>query len=386
MANNYDTIMPKILARALLALRERMVMPRLVNADYSAEAKKLGATIDVPISAVKTVGDVVPSNTPPVPTASTITTVQVPLDQWKKVDFFLTDQDLLKIDTQGTFMPLEMTEAVNALARYCNAYLLGLYPDVYGWTGTAGTTPFATTVTDATNSRKQLNIQMAPKEGRRGVLDFTAEANALALAQFSDAEKVGSATVKLEGEIGRKFGIDWVADDQVLTHIAGTVGGVGGTPTTTKAATVVAVGATSVVLTTGATNALALKRGDIITFAGDAQTYAVGADAAAAATADKAITISPPLKKALAGGEAVTVKATHVVNLVFHRDAFAFAQRTLLSDGGGLGSKILTMTDPQTGISLRLEISRQYKQTVWELDILFGGKCVQPAYAERLAG
>lgn len=385
MANTIDALIPKILARSLLVLREQMVMPRLVNSDYSTDAKKLGSTIDVPVSTTKTVTNVVPSHADSAPDASVVTTVPVKLDQWKKTNFFLTDDEMNKIDTQGTFMPLEMQESVAALARNTNAFLLGLYPDVYGWAGAAGTTPFATTVNAATDARKVLNEQKAPKAGRRAVLDFTAEANALALPQFSDAEKVGSAEVKIEGEIGRKYGIDWNSDDQVITHVAGTVGG-GSTPTAVKAATVHAVGVTSIMLTVGNTNAMALKRGDIVMFAGDAQTYAVIADAASGTATDKAITISPPLKKALAGGEVITNKATHVVNLAFHRDAFAFAQRTLLTNADGLGSKMMSMTDPQTGISLRLEVKRQNKQTVWEFDQLFGGNCVQPAYAARLAG
>ena len=56
MANNLDDILPKILARGLMALREAAVMPRVVNGDYSSEAAKKGETIDVPIpSAVKTI-------------------------------------------------------------------------------------------------------------------------------------------------------------------------------------------------------------------------------------------------------------------------------------------------------------------------------------------
>ena len=87
--------------------------------------------------------------------------------------------------------------------------------------GTPGQTPFVGSVQDATEARKLLNKQLAPRGDRRAVLDFDAEANALALPQFSDADKVGDSGVKIEGEIGRKFGVDWFADDGVVTHIAG---------------------------------------------------------------------------------------------------------------------------------------------------------------------
>jgi hypothetical protein len=46
----------------------------------------------------------------------------------------------------------------------------------------------------------------------------------------------------------------------------------------------------------------------------------------------------------------------------------------------------MSMTDPQTGITLRLEVSRQYKQVTWEFDILWGAKLVRPELATRIAG
>ena len=64
-------------------------------------------------------------------------------------------------------------------------------------------------------------------------------------------------------------------------------------------------------------------------------------------------------------------------------DAFALATRPLVASSADLamGSNIMSMTDPQTGLSLRLEVQRQYKQTTWEFDILYGVKCVRPEFA-----
>jgi hypothetical protein len=224
VANTLTAILPKILARAVLVLRELAVMPRLVNGDYSSEAAKKGATINVPIPTARAATDVVPGPTPPTPADTTPATVPIALDNWKKSNFFLTDKDLHEIDRNESFLPLEMGEAVRALANEVNSSIHAKYKRIYGFTGTAGSTPFASTVVDATNARKVLNQQLAPRANRRGVLDFAADANALALAPFSDAEKVMSAAVKIEGEIGRKFGIDWVADDQVVTHTRGALG------------------------------------------------------------------------------------------------------------------------------------------------------------------
>lgn len=371
--------MPKILARGLLALREQAVMPRLVNGDYSTEAAEKGDTIDVPIPTAQAASDVTPAPTYSSAASASPGKVQVQLNNWKKTNFYLSDKDMVEIDRNAHFMPMQMSEALRALANVVNEDLHAEYLGVYGYTGTAGTTPFASTVTGATNSRKILNQQRAPRTSRRGVLDFDAEANALALAPFADADKTLSADVKIEGEIGRKYGIDWVADDAVVTHTKGTAASAAVGSTT-------AIGASSIDIDgTGVLGTLTL--GDIFTIAGDSQTYVVKATVTLT-SAGVATTIDPPLKVIASANSVVTVKATHVVNLVFHRDAIAFANRPLVASTQdmALGSQILSMTDPQTGITLRLEVSRQYKQVTWEFDILWGGKLVRPELATRLAG
>lgn len=384
MSNTLTTVLPKILARGLLALREQAVMPRLVNADYSAEAARKGDTIDVPLPSAIAASDVTPSNTPPTASDSTISQVQIALSNWKKAGFHLSDKELMEIDRNETFVPMQMSEAVRALANAVNASVHAEYAGVYGYIGTAGTTPFAADVSDATEARKLLNKQLAPRGERRAVLDFDAEANALALAQFSDAEKVGSAEVKIEGEIGRKFGIDWFADDGVPNHTAGTASD-SGTYTITTGAAGTAGDATVTIKTD--TGSPTLVAGDVLSFAGHAQTYVVTSGATLDGTG-VAVSISPSLQASVADAAAVDVRASHIVNLAFHRDAFALAMRPLTAGTAdlSLGNQILSMTDAQTGLSLRLEVSRQYKQTVWEFDVLWGVKLVRPELAVRIAG
>lgn len=378
MPNTLDNILPKILARGLLALREQAVMPRLVNGDYSAQAAEKGDTIDVPIPTAQAATDVTPSNTPPAPTGNNLGKVQIPLDQWKKTDFYLSDKDMVEIDRNAHFMPMQMSEAIRALANVVNEHIHSQYVDVYGFTGTGGTTPFASTVVDATNSRKVLHQQRAPRSERRGVLDFDAEANALALAPFSDADKIMSADVRIEGEIGRKYGIDWVADDAVQTHTEGTALGIG-----VVLASAAVAGASTIDVTVSASGTVAI--GDVFTIAGNTQTYV---NKTAQTGTSLTLSISPVVAASATAAAALTGKGDHVVNLVFHRDAFAFANRPLVASSQdlALGSRIMSLTDPQTGITLRLEVSRQYKQVVWEFDILWGSKLVRPELATRLAG
>jgi len=407
MANVLTNILPKLLARGLIVLRKRCIMPRLVNSDYSLEAARKGSTIDVPIPVVVATQNVAPGVTGIAVGDTTPGIVQVPLNNWKQnTPIHLTDKDMAEIDANEHFLPMQMEEAIKALASDVNQDILAEYLGVYGYVGTGGTTPFGAQVgvSSATGCRKILNKQLCPPNDRRGVLDFDAEAAALDLSAFSDAEKVMSDVVKMEGEIGRKFGIDWVADDDVPLHVAGTLEAGGQvTVTGTSGASTVQINGES------ANNNETLLVGDILVFGSDAQTYVVkpgtegvsgysastgpngGYTITSASNYDLTAVVIAPALKATYSAAAVEKKASHRVNLVFHRDAIAFAMRSLddanaIARVVGGGSQILSMQDLQTGLVLRLEVSRQHKQTVWEYDILWGAKLVRPELACRLAG
>jgi hypothetical protein len=371
MANTNTNIMPRILARGLQVLRENASMPRLVNGDYSAEAARKGTTIDIPVPTATTTTDVTPSNTPPAGVDKNYDLVQISLNQWKKNQpFYLTDKELAEIDANQHFIPMAVDESMRALAQTVNQYIFSMYKGVFGFYGTPGTTPFATDVKGATQTRAILNTQKCPKANRRGMLDFTAEANFLELAQFANLEQTGDQAVKIEGQMGRKYGNDWYSDDDVPFHTAGTgagylVNNVAG----------YAAGTKTIAVDTGTGT---IVQGDIITFAGSTQTYAV-----TSALSGNNISFYPGLVTTLADNTAITLKASHRVNLIFHRDAFAFATRSLQDDGD---ANTVTMQDPKTGLVLRLEKIREYKQTLYEFDILYGAQLVRPELACRLAG
>lgn len=412
MANTLTNILPKILARGLMSLRTRCIMPRLVNGDYAADAAKKGTTIDVPVPVAVGTSAVTPSNTLASPTALTPGVVSIALDQWRQNDpIALSDKELCEIDENEHFLPMQLGEAVKALASDVNQHILGKYKGenrgVYGFISNpsvgvgAIVDPFGSSTTDtsgvsaATNAKKILNQQLCPRTDRRGLLNFDAEAAALDLSAFSDADKIMSAVVKMEGEIGRKFGIDWVADDDVPDHTVGDCYEASPTAVTCKEGEAVDVTEINII----DAGAGIIVRGDIFTIAGDSQTYTViGGTVDIGGTGiygyqlhgsnDKQVSIQPALKVAVSGSEVISVKNSHAVNMVFHRDAFAFATRPLLDNASkyALGSQMVSMQDPVTGLIMRLEVSRQHKQTVFEYDILWGADLVRAELAMRIAG
>lgn len=383
MANTLTDLIPKLLAQGAMTLRQQCITPRLVNRDFDTIAAQKGSVINVPIPAAIAVADVTPANTPPGTTDMTLTTTPVSLTRWKEAAFYLSDKD--KLEVEAGIIPMQAAEAIKALANEVDSYILGLYKYFYGYAGTAGTTPFGDEkTTDASALITQLNQQLAPMDDRHVVLDAFAQGKAINVRAFQDASYGGGNGVLLKGQMGEKLGASWWMNQNIPYHTAGTIT----TGLIAKAATAQAVDDTSIVCTTAAsTGACALVEGDIITFAGHTQTYVVTAAATqASANSDVTVNIYPGLKTALAGSEAVTVKASHRVNLGFNKYAIAFASRPLEQDSEGLGAPMQTVADPISGVVLRLEVRREYKRTRWSFDILYGAAVVRRELGARLAG
>ena len=375
-SNSLTNVIPQILAQGLLALREMAIMPRLVNRKYEEDAGAKGSTIDIPIPSAITAAAVTHNNTVPDRTGFTPTNVTIALDQWYEAAFFMSDKDFL--EAQNGTTPGQASEAIKALANNVDDAILAQYVNVYGYAGVAATTPFATDTTEFLSARKVLFNQLAPASPRRVVLDTDAEANALALRAFQDNSWRGDNQGIMEAQIGHKLGSDWFVDQNIPTHTAGT-----GASATTDA-TGYALGLKTITLASAGSGTI--LAGDIITFAGDTQTYTITTgdnDVSNAGT----ISFEPGLQVVIAASTtALTLKATHVVNFAFQQDAFAFVNRPFASsDPMGLG-QFSSDVDPVSGLSLRLEASRLYKRTDFSFDLLYGVQTVRPEFAVRLAG
>lgn len=388
MANTISNIVPQLLVGGLPTLREMAVMPRLVNKSIGAEARDRGDTIDVPIPSAIAQRDVTPAAAQAANQDFSPTKVQIALSQWKEASFQLSDKDVDSV-MSGT-IPMQAAEAVKAIANGVDSYILGLYTGVYNYGGTAGTTPFATNLNTFKDARKWLNKSLAPFDDRAVVLDSDAEANALILDVFLRADARGDQGGIIRGQIGEKLGSRWFLNQNVKTHTAGTyavtgVGSIVNKASVAAAANVMIWSAASTTNTLGGT----LVVGDLFTVGSAAQTYVVTAAASVASAANTTLSVSfsPAAAASFAVGATVTKAATHQANVTFHRDAFALASRPLAeSQLDGVGANFRSITDPITGLAMRLEISRQYKQTTYSYDVLYGAKLVRANQAARILG
>ena len=117
---------------------------------------------------------------------------------------------------------LQGDEAVRSLANNVDSYILGLYTGIYSQAGTAGTTPFASDLTDWTSgARSKLNTFKALMDDRAVVLDADAEGSAIGNRGLQDASWRGTTEGIVFGDIGYALGASWHLDQNVPTHTTG---------------------------------------------------------------------------------------------------------------------------------------------------------------------
>ena len=366
-------ILQTVVAMGLMALREKVVLARIVNRNYerAITGVKRGNTVDVAVPSAIATRTVDPDVVPPSVTAVTPTVVSIKVNQWKEAPFALDDKGLALVD-RG-ILPMQVSEAIKALANTIDNYLWGLYKSFYGYAGTAGTTPFASDLSAYLAARKTANQQLMDLEPRFMIVDPDAEANALGLRAFQDASFRGDTEGIVNGQIGRKLGALWAMSQNVPTHT--TSMGSGWLVNQADHA----IGDKRVTIDAGSGDP---AEGDIFTVAGDTQGYVV------VSYASNVITYEPAAKTAFADDAALTAKASHVVNLLVHRDAIAFAMAPLLDTAmtEARRSRVAVAVDEESGLSLRLEVSDQHKQTQWAFDALYGGAVIRREFGVRLAG
>jgi hypothetical protein len=374
MSNQLDVIIPQILARGLATLRENIVMPFLVNRGYQAEAAQRGDTVTIPVPSAMSAVDVTTGITPGDPTDFiTPSSVTIPLDKWKKSDFSLTDKDLVEI--QEGYLPLQAEEAVKALANQVDSDLLGMANGFYGFSAVLGQ-PLAQ-MSDLVEARKVLNQQLAPMDPRYIVVGPQGEAEMLGIQAFHDASFGVGGEAILEGRIVRRLGFGIAMDQNVADLSQGDM----------TDATVSGEGSS---LSLTVNSGVAPSVGDIVEIASQAGTFVItsinGGNTAIEVAPAIAGTIDPGTPAGLTYPTEAPAGTSYEGRMAFHRDAMAFVTRPLSAGAEGLGTVVRSISDPESRLTLRLEISRENKQTRWCWDILYGFALIRRELGVRMGG
>jgi hypothetical protein len=381
VANTITEVLPKILAQGLMALRQNAVMPQLVNRSYSDEAAQKGNVINVPIPSALSVRSITPGVTQATNVDFSPTAALVTLDYWKESVFQFSDSDYVSV-MNGT-ASMQASEAIKALGNDVDAYIAGKHIGLFGVVGTAGTTPFNGSISAAASARNLLNKQLAPMTDRRAVIDPDAENNLLQVSNIIQFDQRGDQGGIISGSIGTKLGLDWYMD-QNLASISYTPGTAWLTGWVFDGSNAAGVSTAAVVFTNSGT----VKIGDVFSLTAGGLGYVVTAATTAVTSTTMNLSFYPPLRSAVATAASLVIGAgatAYQVNLAFHRDCFAWASRPL-GDIAGLGNSMLAASDPVSGIALRLEASRQYRQMTLAYDILGGSNVVRRELGVKIKG
>jgi len=383
MANDYSAALQQIIASILLKARAKAVASRLVNRQYDPVPAGIGEDIIVNIPSNYTALAITPGFAPTGGQDSKPTKVSTKLDQHYGVEVVVTDKDLGAIkdgsfDAEADSMAVALVEAINA-SIYAETRMF------WNISGTAGTNPFQTDETPILNAILALDTERTASEGRKVVLSPAAKALAMKIAAFTRADARGDGKALVTGELGDVYGLGVFWDQLVYKHTS--------TPFTAGAATVNGVhaigqgstdgGRTGTLSVAKATNATNLIKGDVLTIAGDSQSYIVQADVTLA-VGNTTVSISPALRVAKAGAEAVTLIATRTIMPVFHPNALTFACRKLagLKGIGVIESRV----DAQTGIAITVELERQHFQSKMKVSCLWTVKAFRPEFGAQMLG
>lgn len=377
MANTLTNLIPTIQAGLDRVSRELTGFVPAVSFYPGANGVAKDQTIRWPIAPAQTAADITPAATGPAIGDQTIGSDTMTISKVRSTKFSWNGDEQVSLQDQySRILSDQFAQAMRTLVNEVETDLAALYVGASRAYGTAGTTPFASTLGDPAQMRKILADNGAPTSDMQMVINTAAGASLRTLAQLTKANEAGGDELLRRGVLLDIHGFAIRESAQVKSHTKGT-----GTSYTSDTAGY-AVGATSITLITGSGTVLA---GDVVTFAGDTNKYIVKTGVAAAGTI---VLAAPGLKVALpTSAVAMTIGNSSTENMAFDRGAIQLVTRTpLMPEGGDSAADVTTVTDPQSGLSFQVAMYKQYRTVTYEVGLAWGVKAAKPEYIGILLG
>lgn len=369
MANTITGLIPTIYNALDVVSRELVGMIPAVSSDMSYTRAAVGQTVTSPVAPTATATDITPAVTPPNDGDQTIGLVSMTITKARRVPVRWNGEEKLGLDNNGAsynvILANQFSQAMRTLTNEIEADLTALHTKASRAFGTAGTTSFASNLSDSAQVLKMLKDNGAPAGDLQLVIDTSAGAAMRTLLQLTKANEAADSGLLRRGVLMDVHGFAIRESAQILTPTAGSVtGAVTGTASN---------GATSVTLTTGVSMAVAIVAGDIVTFAGDTNKYVAAAALTVGASTTGVLTLAAPGLRKAAATAAITVVAAAARNIAFHRSAIALATRApaLPVQGDSAVDRIM-ITDPDSGLTFEVAQYAQYRQMQYEVSIAWG--------------
>lgn len=374
MANTLTSLVPDLYESLDIVSRELAGFIPSVTLDATAERAALNQAIRIPITPAAAAEDVSPGQLPPDDGDQSVGNTPFTITKSRMVPFRWTGEEQKGINTGPGYANIRRDQITQAMRTLVNEIEVDVGKTAYlasRATGTAGTTPFASTLGDTAQVRKILSDNGAPLSDLQCVIDTTAGANIRTLAQLTKANEAGTTALRAQGTLLELHGFVLRESAGVARHTAGT-----GASYVTNGA--LAIGATVIPVQTGSGTIIA---GDVVTIGN--YKYVV-----TSALSGGNVTIGAPgLREAVAGGSTVTLAAAYTANFAFSRSAIVLATRApALPEEGDMADDRMMIQDPRTGMAFEVSMYKQYRRVRYEIAAAWGVQNIKPAHTALLLG
>ena len=319
-----------------------------------------------------------PAMTIPEGTDQTVDNKTMSVDTYATVQIPWTGEDMKHVNNGSGFETIYGDQIRQAMRAICNTIELSLFTTAYQGasraTGTAGTTPFASTIDVVADVRKILVDNGCPMDGNVSLVMNTAAGAAMRkLTNLYKVNEAGGSDMLRQGVLLDLQGLMLRESAQISQVTKGT-----GASYLLNGA--LAVGATTITVDTGSNTILA---GDIVTFAGTTDKYVVNT-----ALSGGSFTIGAPGSLAVeADNDAVTVGNNYTPNMAFHKSAIELAIRPpALPMGGDAAVDMMTIQDPFSGLVFEIAAYKGYQKAMFEVRCLYGSKAWKSQHIATVLG
>lgn len=377
MANTLTGLIPSLYQGLDIVSRELVGLVPAVTSNSGAERAAVGQTVRVPITGVANVADISPAMTVPEPTDQTVTNTDIVITKARAAEFGVVGEEQRGLNANGAgwenIQAGMFAQAVRKLVNEVEADLAGTYIATSRAYGTAGTTPFASDLSDTANLHKILADNGSPLMEKQLVIDTTAGAKMRNLTQLTKANEANSDSLLRQGVLLDVHGFAIRESAQMKLHTKGTGANYVTNGTFAEGATTIAIdGGTGTVLA-----------GDVVTFAGDANKYIV----ATALTGGNIVLAAPGLQQSLADGVAMTIGNNYTANMAFDKNAIQLVTRApALPNGQDMAQDSMMLTDPRSGLTFEVRVYYGYRKVRYEVALAWGVKNIKPEHSVLLLG
>jgi len=350
-----------------------------INANGSERVAK-GDTVRASFTRAATAVNVSESMTVPEGTDQTVDNKTLTISNSRAVQIPYTGEDIRHLNNGIGYETVYGDQIAQAMRTLCNEIEVDLWEEAYKnssrATGTAGTTPFGSNFDALADLRQILADNGMPmNDGQVSlVMNTAAGANLRKQSTLQQVNTSGGTDLLRQGVLLDLMGMAVRESSQVGLHTKGT-----GTSYLLNDASS-AIGDTTIAADGGSGTILA---GDIVTFAGTSDAYAVNT----ALAGGSFVIGGTGLRAAETDNDAITVGNNYTPNVAFHRRAIELAVRApAVPAGGDSADDAITVQDPVSGLVFEVRVYKGYRKTMIEVASAWGVKAWKSDFIATLMG